>query len=128
MRRFGYFALPMLLFVPLAALALMLLWNWLVPALFAIGTITFWQALGLLILLRILIGPRFGFPFYRGWYGHRWYGHRRHRHFWKQRMYEKWASMSEEDREKFRNAFQYRHCYPFGYAGDSSTKEEEKTN
>lgn len=31
-----------------------LLWNWLVPALFSGPVITYWQALGLLVLSRIL--------------------------------------------------------------------------
>src|SRR5262245_46742510 len=32
------------------------LWNWLTPALFGWPVITFWQALGLLVLCRILFG------------------------------------------------------------------------
>lgn len=32
------------------------LWNWLMPALFGLKVITFWQGLGLLVLCRILIG------------------------------------------------------------------------
>ena len=35
---------------------LMLLWNWLVPELFNGRMITYWQALGMLILARILTG------------------------------------------------------------------------
>jgi hypothetical protein len=44
------------------ALALLLgyvvvwLWNWLMPALFGLTTITFWQAVALVVLARILIG------------------------------------------------------------------------
>lgn len=37
----------------------MLLWNWLMPGLFGLGLITFWQAVGLVVLGRILFG---GFP------------------------------------------------------------------
>jgi hypothetical protein len=33
-----------------------LLWNWLLPTLFGWRAITFWQALGLLVLCRILFG------------------------------------------------------------------------
>ena len=33
-----------------------LLWNWLLPALFGLPAVTFWQALGLLVLCRILFG------------------------------------------------------------------------
>ena len=32
------------------------LWNWLMPALFGLPTVTFWQAAGLLTLSRILFG------------------------------------------------------------------------
>ena len=32
----------------------MLLWNWLVPMIFGLGTITFWQALGLIILIKLI--------------------------------------------------------------------------
>jgi len=32
------------------------LWNWLGPELFGLRTVTFWQALGLLLLCRILFG------------------------------------------------------------------------
>lgn len=32
------------------------LWNWLLPALFGLPAITFWQAIGLLVLARILFG------------------------------------------------------------------------
>ena len=34
----------------------MVLWNWLAPSLFHLPSITFWQALGLLVLCRILFG------------------------------------------------------------------------
>lgn len=36
--------------------AILLLWNWLMPLIFGLGVITFWQALGLLILSKILFG------------------------------------------------------------------------
>lgn len=49
-----------LLFVPLFILAItaitMWLWNAILPQLFEVGSISFWQALGLLILSRILFG------------------------------------------------------------------------
>ena len=34
----------------------MLLWNWLMPDIFGLGLITFWQAFGLVVLGRMLIG------------------------------------------------------------------------
>ncbi len=36
-----------------------LLWNWLMPAMFALGKITFWQALGLNVLCNILFKSTF---------------------------------------------------------------------
>ena len=42
------------IFATLLGLPVMLLWNWLMPELFGLGTITFWQAVGLNILCSIL--------------------------------------------------------------------------
>jgi hypothetical protein len=38
----------------------MLLWNWLVPTIFSGPVVTFWQALGLLLLGKILFGSGHG--------------------------------------------------------------------
>lgn len=43
-------------FIALGAEIVKLLWNWLLPPLFGWRTIGFWQALGLLVLCRILFG------------------------------------------------------------------------
>lgn len=34
----------------------MLLWNWLIPSIFGLTTITFWQAVGIVILARLIFG------------------------------------------------------------------------
>ena len=68
--------------------AVMGLWNWLAPALFGGHRIDYWQALGLFLLSKILFG---------GFYGR--HGHRGH---WRQRMHERWESMTPEEREAFR--------------------------
>jgi hypothetical protein len=44
------------IFIAIGGEVVMLLWNWLAPALFGLRQITFWQALGLLALCRILFG------------------------------------------------------------------------
>jgi len=44
------------LFVFLGGAIVRLLWNWLLPPLFGWPVVTFWQALGLLALCRILFG------------------------------------------------------------------------
>jgi hypothetical protein len=74
------------------------LWNWLMPALFGLHAITFWQGLGLLLLSKIL------FSGFRG--GH--WGHRGHWGGWRRRMAERWEQMSPEEREKFREAMRAR--------------------
>ena len=73
-------------------LATMYLWNWLVPTLFAGPVITFWQALGLLALSKILFS---GFGKGGGHRGH-WKSH------WNHRWQNKWNSMSPEDQERFK--------------------------
>jgi len=64
------------------------LWNALMPPLFGWHALTFWQALGLLLLAKIFFG---GF--------HR---HSGGRHWKNSRMRERWAQMSPEERERFR--------------------------
>ena len=51
------------LFAFLGGEVVKLLWNWLLPPLFGWREVTFWQALGLLVLCRILFG---GFGMHRG--------------------------------------------------------------
>jgi hypothetical protein len=74
--------------------AVLHLWNWLMPALFGLHTITYWQALGLLGLCWILFGGQ------RGWMGPGM-GRRRH-------MGARWERMTPEQREKFRAAMRTR--------------------
>jgi hypothetical protein len=64
------------------------LWNWLMPAVFGLRTITFLQALGLLILSKILFGG-----FHRHGCGRRG---------WRRNMEERWAQMTPEERERLR--------------------------
>ena len=74
----------------------MSLWNWLIPGLTGWHALTLLQALGLLVLCRILFG---------GVHGRGWHGSRRH---WGGR----WGNMSDEEREKFRAAV--RNKWAFG--------------
>ena len=55
MLRFLPFAV---LFIALFGFVVMALWNWLMPALFGLKAVGYWQALGLVILCRILFGGR----------------------------------------------------------------------
>jgi hypothetical protein len=77
--------------------AVLHLWNWLMPSLFGLHSITFWQALGLLGLSWVLFG---------GWRGFQARPVRA-RH-WRRRMLERWEQMTPEEREKFRQAMRGR--------------------
>jgi small-conductance mechanosensitive channel len=97
MRRF----LKVLKFVAIGLLAVtvfsfivMRLWNWLTPELFGWHVISFWQALGILVLSKILFGG------FRGRPGAHLY--------WRRRMMERWAQMTPEEREKFRQSMRGR--------------------
>jgi hypothetical protein len=93
------FALFAALFFTVFSFVVMSLWNWLMPTLFGVHVITFWQAVGLLVLSKILFGGLRGGP---------------GRHiFWKHRMSERWETMTPEEREKFRQGMGGR-CGPFG--------------
>jgi len=97
-----------LIIVAIAALVagvsflVMHLWNTLIPDIFGLREITFWEALGLLVLSKILFG---GFrP-----------GYRRGRHSWRQRaaLRKRWMNMSEEERANFRKRWKEK-CGPMG--------------
>ncbi|HOP65338.1 MAG TPA: hypothetical protein PK906_18310, partial [Spirochaetota bacterium] len=45
-----------LFFAAIFAIAVKLLWNWLMPELFGLTSITFLQAFGLILLARLLVG------------------------------------------------------------------------
>ena len=68
----------------------MLLWNWLMPAIFGLPLLSYWQAAGILVLSRLL----FGGIGHHGFLGHGGYnrGHK---------LREKWQNMSEEERKAF---------------------------
>jgi hypothetical protein len=80
--------LAILLFVAIGGEVVLQLWNWLLPPLFGWRHITFWQALGLLALCRILFG---GFG-----------RHLSHRSGFRRRMAERWEHMTPEERERLR--------------------------
>lgn len=58
MTLFGIFMA--VLFALVFGLIVKWLWNWLMPALFGLGVITFWQAFGIVLLAKLLFGG-FGF-------------------------------------------------------------------
>jgi len=86
--------LAFLLFIALGGIVVRELWNWLLPPLFGWHAITFWQALGLLALCRILFGGL-------GLHGSGRSGFRR-------RMEERCDHMTPEEREQFRQRMRER--------------------
>jgi hypothetical protein len=99
------------LFIFIGGQLVMHLWNWLLPSLFGFRMVTFWQAVGILALCRILFG---GF----GRHGSgRSYARRRIR----ERVEERYASMTPEERERFRQSWRGR-C-GFGPSADESTEK-----
>src|SRR2546421_4652783 len=91
--------LGIVVFTAIGGGVVMLLWNWLAPTLFGLRLVTFWQAIGLLALCRILFG---GFGLGGG--GHRNSRRRmegRIRERVRERMAERWEQMTPEEREKF---------------------------
>ena len=88
--------LGMVIFSWIGGELVMHLWNWLAPELFGLRTITFWQALGLLALCRILFGS-LGL----GGGGNRNSSRRMEARIG-ERMAERWERMTAEERERFR--------------------------
>lgn len=110
MRRQSNFR-PHFLFFPVFAVAAALLmgvvvrflWNAILPALLGVAVISYWQAVGLLVLCRILFG-NFGRGFMGG--NPRWKNNEGTRIGppWR----EKWANMTDEERTKLKEEWRRR--------------------
>jgi len=92
----------MLVFMAIGGGVVRWLWNWLLPPLFGWPQITFWQALGLLLLCRILFGGS-------GWRGSvRSDIRRRMEERCARRIEERCQNMTPEEREQFRQRMRER--------------------
>ncbi len=90
----------------------MALWNALIPDLFHGPVITYWQAIGLIILSHIL---------FRGG-SHAGHSHRRwHANRWKSHFEKRYAAMTPEEKEKFRERWE-RRCGPWTWDDAQETK------
>jgi hypothetical protein len=94
--------LGIFVFIFIGGELVMHLWNWLLPSLFGWRVLTFWQALGLLALCRILFGGL-------GSHGHGRHGFRSH-------MEERCGNKTPEEREQFRQRLRER----FGFGPSTS--------
>jgi hypothetical protein len=101
------------IFIPLAVAAclsavsfiVMQLWNHLLPEILHVGTINFWQAMGIFILSKILFGFGKGGRGFGGHDGNPWM---------RRKMEEKFRNMSPEEREHFKQKLGDRMCGPRG--------------
>ena len=82
--------------VALFTYAVYALWNGVLVDVLGVKVITYWQALGLLVLSKILFG---GFPGRGGRCGPPWRKHMRSKH---------WESLTPEQREKMREEMRHR--------------------
>ena len=81
-------------------MVVMLLWNTLIPSIFGLREIVFWEAIGLLVLSKILFGG------HGGWGKH---CHGKHcgqngggHSYWKNKMMAKMEKMNDEEKEAFK--------------------------
>src|SRR5260370_15993328 len=86
--------LAILAFIAIGGEIVMQLWNGLLPPIFGWRQITFWQALGILVLCRILFG---GFGGHGSW-----------RSGFRRRIAERWERMTPEERERVRQGMRGR--------------------
>ena len=89
--------------------AVLYLWNWLMPPIFGLPAITYWQALGLLGLSWLLFGGPRGLM---GGHGHHGGHHLSH--------------MSPEERERFRAGLRSRWCRHSGEDSKTSSVPTEE--
>jgi len=120
---FGFLVLGAAM-ITIMGFATMYLWNWLIPSIFNGGTVTFWQAIGLLALAKLLTG-------FMGWgrWGHHkgWYGkHGMHNTYWKRRWEEKLEKMTPEEREKFKSYYYDRCGYKYGWNREEKSEGVSK--
>jgi hypothetical protein len=98
-------------FIAIGGEIVRLLWNWLLPVLFGWREITFWQAVALLALCRILLG------------GHGFRGPLRSnvRRRMEERMAERCEHMTPEERERYRQRMRER--WGFGPSAGESKQQ-----
>jgi len=115
----GFWVRKIVMIVLCAAAAVLLfgfivmnLWNAILPAVLHVSAISFWQAVGLLVLSKILFGG------FRGGWG----GGPRAR--WKERMQDKWKNMTPEERDRFKQEWRNR-CGTWGRPSASEKQAVE---
>ncbi len=103
--RFIFIPLAGAAFLSLISFVVMNLWNYLLPGILHVGAITFWQAMGIFILCKILFGFGKGGPKFGGGGSP----------FARRRMEERFKNMTPEEKEKFKARMQDNMCNPRGW-------------
>ena len=96
--------------IALFTLAVMILWNWLIPEIFGLSTINYWQALGILALSKLLFAG-FGDA-------HHAHGDRKKKH-WHSKFEEKWRKMPRDRHAEYMQKMKDK--------GFGSEEDEDKT-
>ncbi|MFT3739691.1 MAG: hypothetical protein QM786_13105 [Breznakibacter sp.] len=102
-------------------LVIMALWNGLMPTIFQLPQIGYWQAAGLLLLARLLFG-----------FGRHWHGPRHSPGF----FHDKWQNLTPEERDRFRDRMRKRSRFwddprsagADGMVREHSTSDEPEDN
>jgi hypothetical protein len=96
-KKFILFPLLALAFLSLVSFVVMQLWNHLLPDILNVSSISFWQAMGIFILCKILFGfgrgGRMGPPWMR------------------RGMSERFGNMTPEEKQRFREEMKTRMCW-----------------
>jgi hypothetical protein len=113
--RFIFIPFGVAAFLSLISYVVMLLWNNLLPGILHVGIITFWQAMGIFILCKILFGFGKGGPRMGGapWMRKRWE--------------DKFKNMSPEERELFKEKMKQR-CGGSRWASSDSWEKFKQEN
>jgi hypothetical protein len=120
--RFIFLPIGVAAILSLVSYVVMQLWNNLLPGILHVGVVTFWQAMGIFILCKILFGFGGGKKGGFGGGGGPWMRHR---------MEEKLKHMSPDQQERFKTQMKNRFCGPGmrGWRshnwGDDATAEKE---
>jgi hypothetical protein len=98
----GKFVIFGLAMVIVLGLVTQFLWNFIMPEIFGLPLITFWQGIAMFALAKLIFG--FGGSGGRG----KWGGYRNHQ--WKREWAEKYSKLSPEDRERFKQKLKDKWC------------------
>ena len=90
---------------------LMLLWNWLIPTVFKGPAITWWQALALFMVTKLLFGG--------------WFHWTQERGSWKKKFEAQWSKMTPEEQARLKRSFT-RQCHHWRWSEAQQDHEDSE--